>query len=100
MLNTSLIFLYANGAKFSKEHLKGGKDSSVKLAVKNIIVLESWFTGSFNENLNSEQSSEDTVESSTQCSTVLFKYYIVLMESWSGSFSPLKCRLKDRFFCH
>jgi len=72
----------------------------VKPAVKNIFVLESWFTGSFNENLNSEQSTEDTVKSSTQCSIVLFKYYIVLMASWSGSFSPLKCRLKDRFFCH
>lgn len=22
------------------------------------------------------------------------------MESWNGSFSPLKCRLKDMFFCH
>lgn len=62
------------------EHLKK-RDSNVKLAVKNIFVLESWFTGSFNENLNSEQRTEDPVKSSTQCSIVLFKYYIVLMAS-------------------
>lgn len=41
------------------------KKNKLKIAVKNIFVLESWFTGSFNENLNSEQSTEDTVKSST-----------------------------------